>query len=80
MAKEGKKISTWFEDLKTEFKRIIWLDRSTVVKQTTATVIVSVIVGLLIAVLDMRIRLKRILKRQSKTVILRTRYLKFASL
>lgn len=53
MAKEGKKISTWFEDLKTEFKRIIWLDRSTVVKQTTATVIVSVIVGLLIAVLDM---------------------------
>jgi preprotein translocase subunit SecE len=53
MAKEGKKISTWFEDLKTEFKRIIWLDRSTVVKQTTATVIVSVIIGLLIAVLDM---------------------------
>ncbi|MBP7059198.1 MAG: preprotein translocase subunit SecE [Lachnospiraceae bacterium] len=53
MAKEGKKISTWFEDLKTEFKRIIWLDRSTVVKQTTATVIASVIVGLLIAVLDM---------------------------
>ncbi len=53
MAKEGKKISTWFEDLKTEFKRIIWLDRSTVVKQSTATVIVSVIIGLLIAVLDM---------------------------
>ena len=53
MAKEGKKISTWFEDLKTEFKRIIWLDRSTVVKQSTATVIASVIIGLLIAVLDM---------------------------
>ncbi|MDD6351153.1 MAG: preprotein translocase subunit SecE [Lachnospiraceae bacterium] len=57
MAKKGKK--TWadrIQGLKIEWQKIVWLDRSTVGKQTAATVIVSVILGIIIAVLDMFIR------------------------
>lgn len=47
---------SWFEGLKAEFKKIIWLDRKTLGKQTVAVIIVSVIVGVIIAVLDLGIQ------------------------
>ena len=43
---------SWFKGLKAEFKKIIWPDRKTLVTQTTAVVVVSIAVGILIAVLD----------------------------
>ena len=43
---------SWFEGVKGEFNRITWLEKGDVVKQTTAVVIVSVIIGFIIAILD----------------------------
>ena len=43
---------SWFAGLKTEFKKIIWPTKESLAKQTTAVVIVSVVVGLIIALLD----------------------------
>lgn len=42
----------WFAGLKAEFGKIIWPAKESLAKQTTAVVIVSVVVGLIIAVLD----------------------------
>ena len=36
---------SWFKGLQAEFKKIIWPDKKTLAKQTTAVVAVSVILG-----------------------------------
>lgn len=41
-----------FAGLKTEFRKIIWPDRKSLVRQTIAVVAVSVVTGLIIALLD----------------------------
>ena len=52
MAEKGKKsLAERFQGLK-----IVWLDRDTVTKQTVATVIVAVVLGIIIAVFDLVIR------------------------
>ena len=43
---------SWFEGLKAEFRKIIWSNRQDLVKQTTAVVVVSVVLGIIIALLD----------------------------
>ena len=48
--------TSWFYGLKQEFRKISWTDRKSVVKQTIAVVSVSVVVGLIIAVLDWMIQ------------------------
>ena len=52
-----EKKTSWFKGLKAEFKRIIWPDQKTLVKETTAVVAVSVILGLVISALDFVIRI-----------------------
>ena len=55
MAEKEKKsgqAKTWFEGLKTEFKKIIWPDQKTLVKQTVAVVAITAVLGVLIAVFD----------------------------
>ncbi len=42
----------FFKGLRKEFKKITWPSRNDIVKQTTATVVISIAVGLLIALLD----------------------------
>ena len=42
----------WFKGLQAEFKKIIWPDKKTLAKQTTAVVVVSVVLGAVIAVID----------------------------
>ncbi len=49
---ESVKKKGWWEGLKSEFGKIIWPTRDSVMKQTVAVVIVSVIVGVLIAAID----------------------------
>ena len=44
--------NSWFEGVVQEFKKISWTDRKSVVKQTIAVVSVSVVVGLIIALMD----------------------------
>ena len=49
---EKPKKKSWFKGLKAEFKKIIWPDKKTLAKQTTAVIICSVILGAIIAVVD----------------------------
>lgn len=50
-AKKAKKPS-FFKGVKAEFKKITWPDKASLMKQTAAVVIVSVVVGVVIAILD----------------------------
>lgn len=44
--------TSWFSGLKAEFKKITWPDKKSLTRQTAAVVAVSVILGLIIAVVD----------------------------
>lgn len=50
-AEKTVKTSRWSR-IKAEFKKIIWPDKSSVIKQTTAVLVLSVIIGVIIALLD----------------------------
>ncbi len=43
---------SWFTGLKAEFNKIIWPDQKSLVRQTVAVIAVSVVAGLLIALMD----------------------------
>jgi len=60
----ASKKNSFFTGLKAEFNKVIWPTKDTVVKQTTAVVVVSVILGIVISLLDMGIifGIKEILK------------------
>ena len=49
----AKKGGSWFKGLKAEYKKIIWPGKDEITKQTVAVVLVSLVVGVIIAVLDM---------------------------
>ena len=49
----AKKSGSWFKGLKAEYKKIIWPGKDEITKQTVAVVLVSLVVGVIIAVLDM---------------------------
>ena len=57
-AKAGGKApkKSWFKGLKAEFKKIVWPDKKTLVKQTIAVVVCSILLGLLIALVDVLIQ------------------------
>ena len=50
--KGNGKFKTWWSGLKSEFSKIIWLNRKTVIKQTVIVIVVTFIVGVLITVID----------------------------
>lgn len=52
----AKKAGSRMQKFKAEFNRIIWPDKNTVVKETTAVVVVTVILGAIIALLDLIIK------------------------
>ena len=52
MAEQKTQKKSWFKGLKAEFRKIIWPDKMTLAKQTAAVVSVSVVLGLIIAVID----------------------------
>jgi preprotein translocase subunit SecE len=43
---------SWFDGLKAEFKKIIWPDRNSLLRETGAVVAVSIVLGMIIAILD----------------------------
>ena len=49
---------SWFKGLQAEFKKVIWPDKKTLARQTTAVVAVSVILGELISVIAVKIKNK----------------------
>lgn len=44
---------SWFQSLKSEFNKIVWPNKEQLTKETSVVVVVSVILGILIAILDM---------------------------
>lgn len=56
-AEKPAKKKNGFQNLKAEFKRIVWPDKNTVVKQSTAVIVVTIILGAVIALLDWVIKL-----------------------
>jgi len=48
----GTKKKSWFRGLKSEFNKIIWTDRDTLIKQTIAVVVITAIMALMILVID----------------------------
>ena len=60
MAQEKTKksgIKNWWTNLKAEFKKIIWPDKTTIARETTAVVVVSIILGIIIKLVDMLVQL-----------------------
>ena len=43
---------SWFKGLKSEFKKIIWPAKASVARQTTAVVLITVVLGAVIVVID----------------------------
>ena len=48
----GKAKKGFFQGVKSEFEKIIWTDKQTLVKQTIAVVVITVILGVIISLLD----------------------------
>ena len=44
--------ASWFSGVKAEFSKIVWPEQKSVVRQTIAVVAVSVVMGLIIALID----------------------------
>lgn len=53
---ENRVKTSKFSRIKAEFKKIVWPDRTSAAKQTVAVVIISIILGLIIAFLDVIFR------------------------
>ena len=51
--KKNSGLQDFFKGLKTEYNKIIFPTRQDNIKETTATIVVSLLVGALIAVLDL---------------------------
>jgi preprotein translocase subunit SecE len=47
---------SWFKGLKAEFKKVIWPDKMTVTKRTTAVVLISILIGVVIKIADLLIQ------------------------
>ena len=54
--KEKAKKTSWFKGLKAEFKKIIWPDKKTLDKQTVAVTACSIVLGAIIAVVDVIVK------------------------
>lgn len=50
-AGKGQKKS-WFRGLQSEFKKVVWTDRNTLIKQTVAVVVITVILSVMISIMD----------------------------
>ena len=55
-SKEKAQKKSWFKGLKAEFKKIIWPDKKTLVKETSAVVAASVFLAALISIIDVIVR------------------------
>ena len=50
-AEKQKRVGFW-DGVKAEFKKIVWPDRKSTLKQSVAVGAISVVVGVIIAILD----------------------------
>ena len=50
--KEKASKPSFFKGVKAEFKKIVWPDKESLLKQSVAVVCISVVLGIIIAILD----------------------------
>lgn len=50
--KQPSKVGKWFKDLRTEFKKVVWPSRKTVVNNTSVVVGVIALSAVLVGLLD----------------------------
>ena len=50
---QNKPKRNFFKGVKSEFKKITWPDKASLLKQTVAVVCVSIVLGAVIAILDL---------------------------
>ena len=43
---------SWFQGLQSEFEKIVWTDRDTLMKQSVVVIVITVILGVIISVMD----------------------------
>lgn len=55
-SKEKTQKTSFLKGVKTEFKKIVWPDKTTLAKQTAAVVSVSVVLGAIIAIIDILVK------------------------
>jgi preprotein translocase subunit SecE len=48
---------SWFQELKGEFRKITWLDKDSLARQSCAVVVSTVILGAIIAIVDWLIQI-----------------------
>ena len=53
---EKVKKPSWFKGLKAEFKKVVWPDKKTLIKQTIAVIVCSIVLGLIITFMDVIIQ------------------------
>ena len=53
---EKAPVKSFFQGFKAEFKKIVWPDQETVVKQTVSVTVISILLGAVIAILDFIIK------------------------
>lgn len=53
---EKAPVKSFFKGFKSEFKKIVWPDQETVVKQTVSVTVISILLGAVIAILDFIIK------------------------
>ena len=54
---KAPKKKSWFKGLKSEFKKIIWPEKKSVARQTTAVVLITAVLGVIIVVMDYLIQI-----------------------
>lgn len=52
-ASEESKKKSFFAGIKSELKKVVWPTKDTLVKETTAVMIVSIVLGLIISLIDL---------------------------
>ena len=53
---EKKSLKDWYHGLSAEYRKISWPDRDTLTRETVTVTVVSIILGVIIATLDMIIQ------------------------
>ena len=48
---------SWFQEMKGEFKKITWLDKKTLLKQSALVIVATVLLGAVIVLVDWAIQI-----------------------
>lgn len=48
-----KSTNKWFKNLQSEFRKVVWPGKKQVAEETGVVVIISIVLGIIIAILDM---------------------------